>query len=278
MLSGEYPIKVLCEAVDAPRSSFYYKSQREDDTQLRDEIEKIALEFPRYGYRRTTAELRRRGYEVSRKKTQRIMKEENLLVQVKGYCRTTFSQHGLGWYPNLAKGIEPERANQIWCGDITYIRLQREFVYLAVLMDIFTRGIRGWNISRTIDEELTLKAVEMALSHHEAPEIHHSDHGAQYASQRYVSLLNDHEIQISMAAIGRPTENAYAERLIRTLKEEEVYLNEYEDVEDATKRIGHFLDVVYMTKRVHSSLDYLTPAEFEQELSRQTHTTGTPEA
>lgn len=263
MLMEEYPVRLLCELLACAPSSFYYQPFGGNDTELRDLIEQIALEFPRYGYRRVTAELRRRGHLVNHKRVLRIMREETLLVQVRRYVRTTFSQQGLGRYPNLIKDLEPDRPDHIWCGDITYIRLRSEFLYLAVLMDLFTRAIRGWYLGRDLSEELVRTALERALAAHPAPRIHHSDQGVQYAAHGYVTLLEAHGTQISMAAVGRPSENAYAERLIRTLKEEEVYLNEYEDYEEASQRIGRFLDDVYMTKRVHSALGYLTPAEFE---------------
>lgn len=264
MLAPEYPVRLLCDLLGCAPSSYYYQPrERVEDVALRDEIERIALAFPRYGYRRITAELRRRGYAVNHKRVLRIMREENLLVQVKRYVRTTCSQHGLGRYPNLIKGLEPEGPNHIWCADITYIRVRREFLYLAVLMDLFTRGIRGWHLGRDLSETLVRTALERALAAHPAPRIHHSDQGVQYAAHGYVALLEAHGVQVSMAAVGRPTENAYVERLIRTLKEEEVSLNEYEDYDDAYHRIGRFLDDVYMTKRVHSALGYLTPAEFE---------------
>ena len=263
MLAPEYPVRLLCRLLDCAPSSYYYRPQGRDDTALRDLIEQIALEFPYYGYRRVTAEVRRRGVVANHKRVYRIMREENLLVQVKRYVRTTFSQHGLGHYPNLIKDLEPEGPNHIWCGDITYIRVRADFLYLAVLMDVFTRAIRGWHLGRDLTEELVRTALERALAAHPAPRIHHSDQGVQYAARGYIALLEAHGVQISIAAVGRPTENAYAERLIRTLKEEEVYLNDYEDYDDAYRRIGHFLDDVYMTKRVHSALGYLTPAEFE---------------
>lgn len=265
MLKGEYPVRLLCQILDcSPSSYYYYCSRREDDLLLREEIEKIALEFPRYGYRRVTAELRRRGYRVNHKRVLRIMKEENLLVHVKSYLKTTLSNHHLGRYPNLIKDIQIVRPNQVWCGDITYIKLKKEYGYLCVLMDIFTRSIRGWQISGSLDEELTISALMKALSRYGAPEIHHSDQGVQYASRRYIQILQDRGVKISMASRGNPLQNAYAERLIRTLKEEEVYLNEYEDIQEARERIGYFLEEVYMKKRVHSALGYLTPLEFEQ--------------
>jgi len=262
MLKGEYPVRLLCEILDCAPSSYYYRSIREDDLLIREEIEKIAMEFPRYGYRRVTAELRRRGYRVNHKRVLRIMHEENLIVHVKSYLKTTLSNHHLGRYPNLVKGIQIVRPNQVWCGDITYIKLKKEHAYLSVLMDIFTRSIRGWQISASLDEELTISALMKALSR-DVPEIHHSDQGVQYASRRYIQILQERGVKISMSSKGNPLQNAYAERLIRTLKEEEVYLNEYEDIEEAKEKIGHFLEEVYMKKRVHSALGYLTPWEFE---------------
>jgi len=242
MLMGEYPVRLLCELLACAPSSYYYQPQGRDDTGLRDLIEQIALEFPRYGYRRITAELHRRGYMANHKRVLRIMREETLLVQVKRSVRTTFSRHGLGRYPNLIKDLEPDDPDHIWCADITYIRLRAEFLYLAVLMDILTRAIRGWYLGHNLTEELVRTALERALTTHSAPRIHHSDQGIQYAAHGYVALLEAHDTQISMAAVGHPGENAYAERVIRTLKEEEVYLNEYEDYEDAYHRIGRFLD------------------------------------
>ena len=264
MLKEEYPVRLLCEVLDCPPSSYYYRSRREDELHLREEIEKIAMEFPRYGYRRVTAELRRRGYRVNHKRVLRIMRQENLILHVRSYLKTTLSDHHLGRYPNLIKDMQIVRPNQVWCGDITYIKLKKGYAYLCVLMDVFTKGIRGWQISASLDKEFTISALKEALSRYPAPEIHHSDQGVQYASQRYIQILQERGIRISMASRGNPQQNAYAERLIRTLKEEEVYLNEYEDIEEARERIGYFLEEVYMKKRVHSALGYLTPLEFEQ--------------
>jgi transposase InsO family protein len=267
MLSREAPVRQLCALVGCASSSYYYRPYLAPDGELRSQIEAIAVEFPRYGYRRITAELDRRGYRINHKRVLHLMREANLLVEVKRFCRTTDSRHSLPRYPNLAKDLIPEGPDHIWCADITYIRLQKEFLYLAVLMDVFTRAIRGWHLSRHLTEELTKVALQQALvSRH--PQIHHSDQGVQYASAAYIRLLEQAQVHISMAAVGRPTENPYAERLIRTLKEEEVYLQEYENFADAHRRIGCFLDEVYMYKRVHSSLAYLTPTEFETEYYR----------
>ena len=226
-------------------------------------IEHIALECPTYGYRRMTQEVRRRGMAVNPKRIQRIMQEEKLQVQVKRYVRTTYSAQGLAPYPNLIKRLIPSHPHQIWCGDITYIRLPSEWGYLAVLMDLFTRGIRGWHLGRSLTEELVYAALEQALARHPAPQIHHSDQGLQYLAHGYVKRLQAQQVRISLAAKGRPTENAFAERLIRTLKEEEVYLNEYRSFQEADQHIGYFLEEVYMNKRIHSALAYRTPAEFE---------------
>lgn len=261
-LAGEYPARLICRSVGLPRSVFYYQPvQRPEELLLRDEIERIAAEYPRYGYRRITAELKRRGYKGNHKRVLRIMREENLLVQVKRYCRTSIP--GVGSYPNLLKDLEVGYPDHVWCGDITYVQVRKGFVYLTVLMDVFTRSIRGWELSRSLDDGLTVRALEKAFEKGK-PEIHHSDHGVQYLSERYLLMLKEAGVEISMAAKGRAWENGYAERLIRTLKEEEVYLHEYEDFEDAYEHVGGFLEDVYMRKRVHSSLGYLTPSEFEE--------------
>lgn len=265
VLRQDYPqcsVRRLCRLLDVAPSSFYYREEPADDRVLRDLIERIALEFPRYGYRRMTAELRRRGSGVNHKRVLRLMREDNLLVQVRRYCRTTDSAHTYGRFPNLVRGLAIERLNQVWCADSTYVRLRRGFVYLAVIMDIYPRAIRGWELSGNLTEALTVTALERALAQ-QVPEIHHSDQGVQYAASGYVERLQRHGIKVSMAARGQPRQNAFAERLMRTLKEEEVYLHEYDDLAEARARIGRFLDDVYMTKRVHSALGYRTPAEFE---------------
>jgi transposase InsO family protein len=262
MLAAEYPVRLLCELVEVAPSSYYYQAHPASDLEVREALEAVAVEYSRYGSRRITAELRRRGWPINRKRVQRLMREANLLVEVKQYCHTTMSQHPYGRYPNLVKQLDIVRPDQVWCADLTYIRLPRQFVYLAVLMDVFTRSIRGWELAGHLMEALPKAALERALLQGR-PDIHHSDQGVQYAATGYVSLLQSAQVQISMSACGKPTENAYAERLMRTLKEEEVSLHEYEDLADARAHIGHFLDQVYMHKRVHSALGYLTPVEFE---------------
>ena len=261
-LQNTFPVTRLCTALDLARSAFYFKSCVVEDADLRNEMEKIALQFPRYGYRRMTAELNRRKWLVNHKRVLRLMREYHLLIEVKRYCRTTFSQHTYRRYPNLVKNLAIVRPDQVWVADITYIRVAQDFLYLAVLMDLFTRAIRGWVLSRSLSENLTLDALQCALMFRQ-PEIHHSDQGIQYAATTYTQLLHVKDIRISMAAQGEPTENAFAERLMRTLKEEEVYLHEYQDYDDARIHIARFLDDVYMHKRIHSALGYLPPAEYE---------------
>lgn len=181
---------------------------------------------------------------------------------------TTNSQHPYPRYPNLVQDLVITRPDQVWVGDLTYVRLHDDFVYLAVLMDVYTRAIRGWHLGRSLEGELTFTALKRALVSHKA-EIHHSDQGVQYAANSYVKLLRENNIAISMAEVGEPTQNGYAERLMRTIKEEEVSLSEYEDFTDAYQRLGEFLVEVYTHKRIHSSLGYLTPAEFEDEWQAQ---------
>ncbi len=266
MQAEGYSVQVSCAVVGLSRSSYYYRAKAVDEAELEAAIEDIAGQFPTYGTRRVAQQLRRPPYElrVNRKRVRRIMATRGLLRPVKRrQRRTTHSQHPYPRYPNLVQGLDITRPDQVWVSDLTYIRLRDDVVYLAILMDVFTRALRGWALSRSLDQELTLMALRKALATH-VPEIHHSDQGVQYAATAYVTLLQAHGVQISMAAVGRAEENGYAERVIRTIKEEEVYLSEYVDFADAVRQIGHFIEEVYMTKRIHSSLGYVTPAEFER--------------
>ena len=204
------------------------------------------------------------GYTVGYRRVARLMKEKNLLVSVKRVSsQTTRSLEGAYPWVNRVEALDISRCDQVWVGDITYVRLKGHFVYVALLMDVFTRMIRGWKLSQHLTQALTLKPLQEALRQ-SVPEIHHSDQGVQYLSTVYISTLRHHGIEISVARRGCPWENGYAERLIRTLKEEEVHLNDYKDVTEARDRIGHFITQVYHQKRPHSALGYLTPIEFQQ--------------
>lgn len=263
-LRTDYPVKDLCDVLDCVRSSLYYQSTQAEDRALRQAIERLATQWVTYGYRRITKMLQREGLTVNHKRVRRLMGEMGLLqTRKRRKVRTTNSQHNFARYPNRVQSLQITKPDQVWVADITYVQLGHGHVYLAVIMDVFTRAIRGWQLSRNLDaESLTISALKKALNTHR-PTIHHSDQGWQYACWDYVNLLRDRDVQMSMARVGEPRENGYAERLIRTLKEEEIDLSSYDDFIDAKQRIGQFIEDVYMTKRIHSSLGYLTPQEFE---------------
>lgn len=269
-LAEEYPVARVCQTLGFPRSSYYQPRSKPADPALRQSLTRLAATWPTYGYRRLTAQLRREGWTVNPKRVARLMGE--LGLQGKASVRkrrTTNSQHPYPRYPNLLQGRRVTCPDEVWVTDLTYIRLGRGFVYLAALMDVFTRSIRGWQLGRDLSQELTLGALRRALAERR-PGIHHSDQGMQYAAGAYVQLLEQAGAQISMAAVGKAWENGYAERLMRTIKEEEVDLTEYGDYQDARQQIGRFLEEVYMRKRIHSALGYLTPVEFESQwLSQQ---------
>jgi putative transposase len=266
-LAKTYPIRVVCRLLGVPRSSVYYRAQPpfDGEAMLKTALIDVAGEWPTYGYRRLTAMMRRLGWPVNGKRVRRWMDELGIHgAPPTRTKRTTNSKHAFPRYPNLVKDLEITRPDQVWVADITYIRLRREFVYLAVLMDVFTRNIRGWHLHRSLDRTLTLAALERALVV-AVPQVHHSDQGVQYAATAYVERLKNLNVSLSMAAVGEPRENGYAERLMRTIKEEEVDLSEYHDFADAHRQIGRFLDDVYNVKRIHSALGYLTPLEFEEQ-------------
>lgn len=275
-LRRDYPLAAICRVLQVPRSGVYAGIGRESrragaaetDDALRGHIEQIATTWPTYGYRRVTAQLRREAEPAAGtngKRVRRLMRELGLVGKAprRRRCRTTNSEHPYPRFPNLVRDLPVDHPDHVWVGDITYVRLHLEFVYLAVLMDVFTRAIRGWELSRSLGQALTLTALERALEHGHVPQIHHSDQGVQYAATAYVAGLEQFGVRISMAEVGEPRQNGYAERLMRTIKEEEVDLTEYEDFADAYAHLGQFLDDVYQRKRIHSALGYLTPTEFE---------------
>ena len=254
-------------------STYYYQPQQQstkakkETADLRDRIERIVVEFTRYGYRRVTHQLRREGWKVNHKRVARLMREQSLQCQIKRrWVKTTDSEHGYRIYPNLLKGLEVSGRNQVWVADITYIRIVTGFLYLAVVLDLFSRKVIGWALSEQINAELTLAGLRMALAERGAVNgcIHHSDRGVQYACHAYVEELEAAGMRISMARKGNPYDNAAAESFMKTLKYEEVYLWDYHSLEDVKHRIPYFLQQVYNQKRLHSALGYVTPEEFEQ--------------
>jgi transposase InsO family protein len=252
------------------RSSYYYRPKSPEDTAeertLVQRIEEIAEEFPRYGYRKVTAQLHREGLLVNHKKIQRIMRERGLGVKKsRRFVRTTDSNHPYPVYPNLIQKQVATGINQIWVADLTYIRITRAFVYLAVILDLYSRKAIGYALSEEIDTDLSLTALRMAIQKRDAPQgvIHHSDRGVQYAAHEYIDLLRAHQFRISMSRKGNPYDNAAAESFMKTLKTEEVYLWEYQSMEDARRRLSYFIGDVYNQKRLHASLGYRPPVEYE---------------
>jgi putative transposase len=257
------------------RSGFYRfdwdrKPVPKTDMDLRDAIQRIALEWPSYGRPRITAELRRRGWTVNPKRVYRILREDNLIcVRKRKFVVTTDSTHGCKVYPNLAREMVLTGIDQLWRADITYIRLRDEFVYLAVILDAFSRRVIGWALDRTLEDDLTLTALRMAIARRvfQPGLVHHSDRGSQYASGDYTDLLKDHGIDISMSRKANPWDNAACESFMKTLKYEEVHRNEYRHLGEARSAIYQFLEKMYNRKRLHSALGYLPPAEFERNLT-----------
>lgn len=264
----------MCGVAGFVRSG-YYRFLHPDkpavlDMDLRDEIQKIALEWPCYGSRRITAELKARHGDVNRKRVQRLLREDNLLcVTKRGFVvATTDSAHGLRVYPNQAASMTLTGVDQLWVADITYIRLEEEFVYLAVIVDAYSRRVIGWHLGQGLDDSLTRNALQMALRERTVLPglVHHSDRGVQYASEAYTQMLKDHGIEISMSRKANPWDNAACESFMKTLKYEEVYRTEYRNLAHARASVGEFLEKVYNQKRLHSALSYRSPVEFEKSL------------
>jgi len=272
------PVQDSAALLNVSKSGYYtwarskgHDSRKARDRPVVEEIMKIIHEFPGYGYRRVTKELSKRGPVINHKRVQRLMQENNLQFRRKKFTpMTTDSEHNNPVYPNLLRGLKIERPNQVWASDFTYIQLNKEFVYLAVELDIYTRRCIGWSLSRSLSSETALDALQMALYERQGEDlyglIHHSDRGSQFTSFAYTQCLRDHAIQISNSRKGNPYDNAYVESFFKTLKYEEVYLNEYETFEDAWDNIQAFIEDVYNSKRMHSGLGYLSPMEFEQKL------------
>jgi putative transposase len=272
MRSGELSVAAMCGLAGVSRASFYRSMGRaesqEAECRLRDKVEEVALAWPAYGSRRITAELRRHGWEMNRKRVQRIMREGSLLCLRQPTCwlATTDSKHHLAVFPNLLMDLEVTAINQLWVADLTYIRLRQEFVFLAAILDAFSRRVIGWSLERSLEAGLCLAALEKALRRRPVRPglIHHSDRGAQYCSKEYVETLARHGIRGSMARKGNPYDNALAERFWKTLKYEQVYREEYGTLEQARRNIAHFIERVYNERRLHSALGYRPPAEFER--------------
>jgi putative transposase len=271
-LEGKSGLSIIeaCDSARLSRAGFYRHfdehEPRQADTELREQIQQICLSNRCYGSRRVTAELRAQGRLINRKRVMRLMRMDNLLcLRKRRFVCTTDSRHTYAVYPNLARDCKPIRVNQLWVADITYIRLRESFIYLAVILDAYSRRVIGWALEETLEAELALKALRRALADRPVHSslVHHSDRGVQYCSGEYVGLLRSNGIQISMSRAGNPYDNAMAESFMRTLKHEEVYLNSYRDREDALLHIQDFLERIYNCQRLHSKLGYLAPAKYE---------------
>ena len=274
-LQGKLSIKRMCQLAQVSRAGFYRSFQAEqpqqEEMELRSAIQQIFVEHRRrYGYRRVSKELGHRGIIVNRKRVQRLMQEDNLLaIQPKAFVVTTTSQHECEVYLNLARRMKLTGINQLWVADITYIRLQGEFVYLAVILDAFSRKVVGWELDRTLSCQLAKTALQRALSARQpAPGlVHHSDRGVQYAAQEYVQLLQEHQIIPSMSRPANPYDNATCESFMKTLKREEINAEAYRDLENLRQNLEQFIDRYYNRVRLHSALGYQAPEQFEAALA-----------
>ena len=273
-LQGALSVERMCQLAQVSRASFYRSLQQaepnREEMEVRAAIQQIFLAHRRrYGYRRVSQELRRRGMVVNRKRVQRLMQTDNLLaLQRRAFVVTTDSKHEFEVYLNLASRVKLTGINQLWVADITYIRLQKEFVYLAVILDAFSRKVVGWALDKTLAASLPKAALEMAIADRQPGPglVHHSDRGVQYASAEYVAVLQQHQIVPSMSRPANPYDNASCESFMKTLKQEEIYLNEYRDLEHLRLNVGEFIEQYYNRCRLHSSLGYQPPEEFEQRL------------
>jgi putative transposase len=281
-MQGSSSIERMCQLAGVSRAGFYRSLQEEmpveEDMEVRSAIQQIAVEHRRrYGYRRIAAELRRRGMLVNHKRVARIMRQDNLLaVQPRAFVVTTDSQHQLEVYLNLASRMKLTGINQLWVADITYIRLQREFVYLAVILDAYSRKVVGWELDRTLAARLPIAALEKAIAERQPPPglVHHSDRGVQYASGDYVRILSKHQMIPSMSRPANPYDNASCESFLKTLKREEIYANQYRDLDDLRANIATFIEQYYNRQRLHSALGYRSPEEFEQAVELEAASTG----
>ena len=281
-MQGSLSIERMCQLAQVSRAGFYRWLQEpqpaaEEEMEVRSAIQQIALERRRrYGYRRISAELRRRGVQVNHKRVARIMREDNLLaVQPRQFVVTTKSDHKLEVYLNLATRMKLTGVNQLWVADITYIRLKAEFVYLAVILDGFSRKVVGWSLERTLASSLAMAALEQAIAKREPPPglVHHSDRGVQYASEEYVRVLEKHRIIPSMSRPANPYNNASCESFIKTLKREEIFANQYRDLEHLRTNMEEFIENYYNQQRLHSALGYCSPEEFERQAKHLDSTT-----